>query len=141
MPMARRQDERHERAVTFRPPVDLGTEAPLTPAECFRVGIAGGGTRRMLMRPDNGAIHIMGLPIELAGPVGVLLHRRKEAGPEAGLAPAIKTAGDRTPGAIAFRHITPGDAGAQQPEDAVEDTAMVSGWTACFGLLWGQEGL
>src|SRR5215831_7813718 len=138
MPVARRQDERHALAVAVRPHVDLGTEAPLTPAEGFRLGIAGGGARRMLMRSDNGAIHIMGVPIKLASTVGLLLHRRKEAGPDAGLAPAIKTARDRTPGAIAFRHITPRNASAQEPEDAVQNTAMVSGWTACFGLLRGK---
>src|SRR5919198_6422097 len=91
MPVARRQDERHELALAFRPHVDLGTEAPLTPAECFRIGIAGRGARRMLMCPDNGAIHIMGVPIELANPVGSLLHRRKEAGPHNILAAGRKT--------------------------------------------------
>src|SRR5262245_25303614 len=116
MPVARRQDERHALAVAFRPHVDLGPEAPLTPAEGFRLGIAGGGARRMWMRPDNGAIHIMDVPIALASTVGLLVHRRQEAGPEACLAPAIKTAGDSTPGAVPLRQGTPGDPCAQEPE-------------------------
>ena len=48
MPVARRQDERQELAVAFHPHMDLGTEAPLTPAEGFRIGIAGRGARCML---------------------------------------------------------------------------------------------
>src|ERR1700740_825700 len=51
MPGARRKEERNELAMPFRPHVDLGTAATLTPTECSRIGIAGGGARRMLMRP------------------------------------------------------------------------------------------
>src|SRR2546423_4496998 len=94
MSMARRQDERHELAVAFGTDVDFGTEAALTPAERFGVCVSCVCACRMLMRPDDSPIHVVGVPIELAGAIRLLLDGREETGPEARLPPAIKTAGD-----------------------------------------------
>jgi hypothetical protein len=59
MTVPRGQDERHELAMTFSPHMDLGTDAALTPAECFGVFAPFVGARRMLMRPDDRAIHLV----------------------------------------------------------------------------------
>src|SRR5712691_5526727 len=141
MPVARRQDERHELAVAFRPHVDLRTEAALTPAKRCGVCASLCGARRMLMRPDDGPIHVVGVPIELACAIRLLLDGSQEAGPETRLPPAIKTACDGAPWAIPLRQITPGGPGAEEPEDTVEDASVVSGWAACFWLLRGKQGL
>ena len=141
MAVARRQDERQKLAVPFRPHVDLRTEATLAAAERFGVCIAGEGACRMLMRPDDGPIDIVRVPIELARAIGLLLDGRQKTRPEARLAPAIHTAGDGAPGAIPLRQVTPGGAGTQQPEDAVEDAAMGDSWAAYFWLLRRKQGL
>jgi hypothetical protein len=141
MSMARRQDECHELAVAFGTDVDFGTEATLTPAKRFGSGVSCVCACRMLMRPDDSPIHVVDVPIELANAIRLLLDGRKETGPEARLAPAIKTAGNGAPGAIAFWQITPGDTGAEEPQDTVEDTSVVSGGAACFWLLWRKQGL
>jgi hypothetical protein len=94
----------------------------------------------MLMRPDNGAIHIMGVPIELASPVGLLLHRRKEAGPDACLAPAIKTAGDSTPGAVPLRQVTPGDPCAQGQRIPLRMRRWSAAGRPVLGFCGGSKG-
>jgi hypothetical protein len=95
----------------------------------------------VLVRADDGAIHIVEIPVKVLCGVGVLLDRGKEARPDACLAPAIKTAGDGAPGAIPLRQITPGGAGTEEPEDTVEDTSVVSGGAAYFWLLRGKQRL
>ena len=141
MAMARRQAERHELAVAFGTDVDFGTEAALTPAERFGVCVSCVCACRMLMRPDDSPIHVVGVPIELAGAIRLLLDGREETAPEPRLPPAIKTAGDGAPGAIALWQITPGGTGAEKPQDTVEDASVVSGGAACFWLLRGKQGL
>jgi len=86
MPVARRQDKGHEFAVVFGADVDFGTEAALTPAERFGVGAALCACR-MLMRPDDSPIHVVGFPIEVTGTIRLLLDRGKEASPEVRLPP------------------------------------------------------
>jgi len=77
-------------APAFRADMDFGAEAALTTAERFGLRAPGVGPSRMLVRPDNGAIHIMDSPVELSRVVTPLLDRCEEAGPDACLAPAIK---------------------------------------------------
>ena len=141
MPVARRQAAGHELAVACRPPVDLRTDAPLTPPERFGVCASCGGARRRLMRPDDGPIDVVGVPIALAGTIRLLVDGSPETSPEARLPPAIKTAGDGAPGAIPLRQITPGGAGAEEPEDPVADASVVGSGATCFWLLRGKEGL
>jgi len=141
MAVPRGQDERHELAMAFRAHMDLGTEAALTPAECFGVCATFVGARCMLMRPDDRAIHIVDIPVEVSARVGLLLDRRKEARPDPRLAPAIKAARDGSPWAIALRQVAPRGASAEEPEDTIEDAAVVGGWAACFGLLRGKQRL
>jgi hypothetical protein len=112
-------------------------EAALTPAERFGVNVALYACR-LVMCPDDCPIHVVGLPIAWSGTIRLLLDSGTEARPAARLPPTIPTAGDGAPRTISSRHITPGHSGAQEPEDAMQDTAMVGRWTA---LLGGQEGL
>jgi hypothetical protein len=98
VPLARREDQRHQLAPAFRTEMDFGTEAALTAAECFGLRVPGVGPSRMLVRSDDSAIDIVESPVELPCGIGALLDRGKEASPEARLAPAIKPAGDGAPG-------------------------------------------
>ena|SRR5437868_12074593 len=139
MAMARRQDERHARAVAFGTDVDCGTEAAWTPAERCGVCVSCGCACRLLRRPDDRPIHVVGVPIELAGAIRLRLDGREATGPEARLPPAINTAGDGAPGARALWQITPGSAGAEAPQDTVEDASVVSGGAAYFWLWRGKQ--
>jgi hypothetical protein len=94
----------------------------------------------MVVRADDGAIHIMDIPVQVPCGVGLLLARGTEASPDACLAPAVEAAGNGLPGAIPFGDIAPGSAGAEEPEDAVEDAAVVSGWAACMRFCGGSRG-
>jgi hypothetical protein len=141
VPLTRGEDQRHQLAPAFCTDMDFRTEAALTTAERFGFRAPWVGSRRGLVRADDGAIHVVDIPVELPGSVGTLLDRRKEASPEARLAPAVEAAGDGLPGAIPFGHVAPGSTGADDPEDAVEDASMVSGGAAGVRFLWRKQGL
>ena len=95
----------------------------------------------MLVGSHDRAIDIVPRPMQLPCDIGLLLDGIKEALPETGFAPAIKAARHRTPRTIAFREVAPGGAGAEEPENAVEDAAVVSGWAASVRFLWRKQGL
>jgi hypothetical protein len=141
MPLARGEDQCHQLAPAFRTEMDFRTEAALTPAECFGLRPPWVGPSRMLVRADDGAIHIMAIPVELPCSVTWLLHRSKEAGPEAGLAPAIEAAGNGRPGAIPLGQIAPWGPCTDDPQEAVQDASVVSGWAACVRFLRRKQGL
>jgi hypothetical protein len=141
VPLARREDQRHQLAPAFRTDMDFRTKAALTAAECFGLRVPGVGPSRMLVRSDDSAIDIVESPVELPCGIGVLLDRGKEASPEARLAPAIKPAGDGAPGAVPLRQVTPGGAGTQEPEDTVDDASVIGSRAAGFGLLRRKERL
>ena len=141
VPLARGEDQRHQFAPTFRTDMDFRPEAALTATERFRLWALGVGPSRMLVRTDNGAIHIVDLPVQLRCGVSLLLDRGQEASPDACLTPAVEAASDGLPGAIPFGQVAPGSAGADDPEDAVEDASVVSGWAAGVRFLWRKQGL
>jgi hypothetical protein len=141
VPLTRREDQRYQRAPAFRAEMDFRTEAALTATERFGLGVPAVGPSRMVVRADDGAIHIMDIPVQVPCGVGLLLARGTEASPDACLAPAVEAAGNGLPGAIPFGDSAPGSAGAEEPEDAVEDAAVVSGWAACMRFLWRKQGL
>ena len=141
MPLARSQEERHQFPMPFGTDVHFRTEAALTSAERFGVWVPCVCACCMLVRPDDCAIHIVGVPVELAGAISLLLDSRQEARPDARLPPAIKPARDGAPRAIPLRQITPGGTGAEEPQDTVEDSAVVGGWTACRRFLRRKQGL
>jgi hypothetical protein len=134
MAMARRQEERHELAVAFGTDVAWGTQAALTPAE--RVGVSGGCASGLWMRPDARPIHVVGVPIERAGAIRLLVNGRAETGPEARLPPAIKTAGAGAPGARALWQLAPGGAGAEEPQDTVSVCLFCGPAGICAGHDW-----
>lgn len=124
MPLARAQDEAHQVLCVCRSQMDFGAEAPLASTPGF--GFGPSGRARCLLRGSNeGAIDVMNRPIHLAFGIRWLWHRLNETLPEAGFAPSIEATGHRAPGAITFGQVTPGSAGAQNPQDAVEDASMV----------------
>ena len=55
------------------------------------------------MGTDDGAIHEVDGPIQVAAGVGIGLEGGQDAIPDTGLAPAIEPAGDGFPRSIAFR--------------------------------------
>jgi len=141
MAVARRQDAWHALAMACRPHMDLGTAAALTPTECVGVCATFVGARRLVMRPDDRAIHLVDIPVEVSTRVGLLWDSRKESRPDPRLAPAIQAARDGGPWAIRLRQIAPGGAGAEEPQETVEDAAVVSGGAACSWLWRGKQGL
>ena len=141
VPLARGEDQRHQLAPTFRADMDFRTEAALTATERFGLRVLGVGPSRMLMRADDGAIHIVDIPVQLPCGVGLLLDRGKEANPDACLAPAVEAAGDGGPAAIPLGQVTPGGTGTEDPQDAVEDASVVSGGAASVRFLRRKQGL
>src|SRR5690606_10653098 len=65
----------------------------------------------------------------------------KETLPDAGFAPALKAAVDRGPRAVALGQVPPWRTGAQNPQDAVQDAAMVCRRSSCMGSLRRQQRL
>ena len=141
VPLARGEDQCHQFAPAFRTEMHFRTEAALTAPERFGFGVPAVGPSRMLVRADDGAIHIMDIPVQVPCGVGLLLDGGTEARPDACLAPAVEAAGNGLPGAIPFGHIAPGSAGADDPEDAIEEASVVSSWSAGVRFLWRKQGL
>src|SRR5262245_22867944 len=135
VPLSRGEDQRHQLAPAFRTEMDFRTEAALTTAECFGLRTLCAGPSRVLVRADDGAIHIMDIPIEPPRSVTLLLHCGKEAGPDACFAPAIEAAGNGRPGAIPLGQIAPWGPCTDDPQEAVQDASVVGGWAACVRFL------
>jgi hypothetical protein len=94
----------------------------------------------MLMGANDGALDVVQIPVELPARLGWLLDGVKHVLPEAGPLPAVEGAGHGAPGAIALGQIAPGGPGAQNPEHAIKDAAMVHGRPASRGFLgWEQR--
>ena len=131
MPLARPQFEAHPRGFVCRSQMHFGAKAPLAAAHGFGVG-SSGRARCLLVGSNNRAVNRMNRPVDLPLGIGLLLYGRKEALPDAGFAPAVEAAGHRTPGALPVWQITPGGAGTQNPQHAVEEASMIhSGSTRC----------
>src|SRR3712207_3937449 len=93
------------------------------------------------MGTNAGAIDVLYLPIKLVGGICLLLHGMKDAVPDACSTPAIKAISDRLPGAVPIRHVTPGSTRPVNPQDAIDNTAMVHRRTARMWLLRWQQGV
>jgi len=135
VPLSRGEDQRHQLTPAFCADMHFGAETALTAAKRFGLRAPGVGPSGMLVCPDNGAIHIVELPVKLLCGVGTLLDGSKEASPDARLAPAIEAASDGGPAAIPFGEVTPWGACADDPQDAIEDATMVGGWASCVRFL------
>ncbi len=92
------------------------------------------------MRPDAGAIDVVGLPVDPAFGVGNLLDGCEEPLPDPRLLPAVEAAGYRTPRAVALGKISPGGSGPIDPQDAVHDPAVIRRGTSRLRLLRRQQG-
>jgi hypothetical protein len=140
MPLARGEDQRHQLAPAFRADMDFRTEAALTATERFGLCTPAAGPRRVLVCSDDRAIDIVDIPVQVRGGIRTLLDCRKEASPAARFPPAIKTARHSAPRPIPLGQITPGGAGADDPQDAIEDTSVVSGGAAGVRFLRRKQG-
>src|SRR5437588_10819567 len=91
------------------------------------------------MRSNNGAIDMMQSPVQLPGLVGAFLQRDQNAVPDAGASPAIEAGGHRLPRSIVLWQVPPGSARPIQPENAIDDAAMIHIRAATAGLpRWKQ---
>lgn len=139
MAFAAGDHERHRLAAALGAHVDLGREAAATPTERL-VLLSAHCSRRVLVRPDDGAVDEVRRPVDLARRVGHALQYRQQPGPDAARGPAPETAPDGTPGAEALRQITPGRTSAKDPQDRAHDGAVIAGRAAGPGPLgWKQR--
>jgi hypothetical protein len=93
----------------------------------------------MLMRSDDGAIDQVHRPLQLASGLGLLLQGREEVREDAGALPAVEAARDGAPRTIPFGPISPGSASTEDPEEAIEDRAVVMGGSPDLRFLgWEQ---
>ena len=106
------QHKRHQVLVARSPKMHFGAEAALASTQGFRFSPVG-RARRVLVSANNGAIDLMNGPVQLTRAIGLLLDGLKETLPDAGLAPAIETAGHGAPRTIALGYIAPRGTGAQ----------------------------
>jgi hypothetical protein len=95
----------------------------------------------MVMRPNRRPIHNMEGPVERPVGVRLLLQAGQDTVPDARLLPAIAATGDGFPAANAGGEIDPGGAGAQHPDDACEDEAVILLRAAGVGFLGWQQRL
>jgi hypothetical protein len=95
----------------------------------------------VLMSANNGGIDKVQVPVDLTTGIRLSLQSRQEALPETRLAPAIEPAGDGADRAIALRQIAPGRAGTQNPENAVQDGAVMVVGPPCWRPLGRQKRL
>src|SRR5262245_21641009 len=110
--------------------MDLRPEAAWTATERFGLCVPAVGPSRVLMRSDYSAIHIMEIPVQLLCGIRTLLDRSQEARPDTRFPPAIETARHGAPRTIPLWQITPGSAGADDPQDTVQDASVVRGGAA-----------
>ena len=100
---------------------------PLAPAACWWARTTVLSTK--CRRPVQPSLRIR-LPLQC----------RQDAIPDPGLLPPIEAGGDRLPRAVSLGQGAPRTAGAQDPEDAVEDRPVVVSGTTGTGLLRGSSG-
>lgn len=93
--------------------------------------------------PDDRAVDAPQVGVDPAVVVQFIQQRGDDAGPGAVAAPAVEAVVGRLPGAVALGEIAPGGAGMEDPEDAVEDRAMVTERMPQLAMIGAvrQEGL
>lgn len=107
MALSSRQDEGERLAVTVGADMNLGTKATLTAAQCLRLCLTAPSPGGILMRPNNRAVNIVHLPIQLALAIGLVLQFVEYLLPNPGFLPALETTTNRCPFAIALWQVTP----------------------------------
>ena len=92
----------------------------------FLARLAGPGrSRGVLMRPDDRTVDEPHFPVHGALRLGGSLELLQELLPEALPLPAAQPVMTGLPGAVALGQIPPGSAGAQDPQDPVDDPPVV----------------
>jgi hypothetical protein len=81
--------------------------------------------RRVLVGTNDGGIHVMRLPVQGTSRIGLFLDRGEDVVPDAGFLPAIEPGRDRGRWTIVRGQVGPGRARAQDPQNAVDDGAVV----------------
>lgn len=94
----------------------------------------------MLVGANDGAVDMMQAPVERALGVSLLLEVRQDAVPDAGASPAIEAGGYCLPGAVPLGQVPPGRSCPIQPQQAIDDLAMVLRRAATSWFLrWKQR--
>jgi hypothetical protein len=93
------------------------------------------------MGSDHGAITIMEVPVQLALSVGLRWHRREELRPDPCSPPTREAVRHDPPRTIALGEIPPGNPGAEHPQEAIDDRAMVMGGSPSLGFLGWEQGV
>src|SRR5690349_6385559 len=83
------------------------------------------GTGGVLMRTNDGGIHEVEVPVDLAALVRLGLQVREDALPDPGLAPAVEPARYGAHRAVAPRQVAPQRAAAMDPQNAVQNLPVV----------------
>ena len=89
----------------------------------------------MLVRSDRRPIDMVQAPIECALDLCLVLQGGEYSVPHPRFDPAIEARGDSLPGTILSGKVTPGSTCAQDPQDAIDDQAMVFGRATGLGFL------
>jgi len=94
----------------------------------------------MLVGANHGAVDMMEAPIERPLGIRLPLEIRQDPVPDTGTSPAIEAGGDRLPRAVLLREIPPRRSGSIEPQQAIDDLAMIfRGATASCLLRWEQR--
>src|SRR4051794_13574360 len=91
------------------------------------------------MSTDNGGIHEVEVPIDLATLLRASLQSRQNAPPDPSLAPAVEPARHRAHWAVTARQITPRRTRAIDPQNAVQNFPGGLIWPPCPWLLRRQQ--
>ena len=110
--------------------VHLGTESAATASQAFVLVRRSGRAGRVLVGLNRCAVDEVLVPIQLAALLGQLLQLCPNALPNTGLAPAVETVSDCTPGTVAPGQLAPRCPSAQDPEDSIENATVVVGWSS-----------
>src|SRR5260370_9753414 len=93
----------------------------------------------MLMGADTRAIDTVLLPINLSCCIGLLLEGFQDSLPHPRFDPSIKSARNCAPRTIPLRQVPPRSSCSHDPQDAIENQALILCWTSHFWLLGRKQ--
>ena len=91
------------------------------------------------MGSHDRAVDHVHLPVDGTLLILLLLNLSEQVCPYALVLPAVEAGTHGLPVAIPFRKVTPGAPGSLNPEDAVEDRAVIESGTTSPRTLWGEQ--
>ena len=92
MPLPLGQHDHHRLAAPLASEMDLRAVPAATAAKCLGLPGPPFGSRRVLVRPDDGAVDEVQRPVQPSLRVGLPLQRGQDAIPDPGLLPAVEAA-------------------------------------------------